>query len=180
MDRPAGLKDYVMTMSIKTILYRLIAACLLGSLAAQAQEPARRGSEAAPVKAQQADGSAPKVAPRALTVQEWQGRLMAELQRRKRYPDALVKAARKAEEATPSGVATLAFVLDRTGKVVESSISVGSGRPEFDTAALAMAPLGEVLAPPPPSVVEEQIKLTVPVRFVGSPAKPVPVVPQSP
>lgn len=166
------MKTFIKTLNgIKALNCALIVVSLCGAAAAQSVGPP-------------ADGSTPRVAPqgapRAPTVQEWQGRLMAELQRRKRYPDALVLAAQKAEEATPSGTATLAFALDRTGKVVESSISVSSGRPEFDAAALAMAPLGVVLAPPPPDVGEERISLSVPVRFFGSRPKPAPSAPRSP
>lgn len=85
----------------------------------------------------------------------WQRRLVAHLDRHKRYPAA---ARREAE-------AMVRFTIDRSGHVVSAAIVRSSGSPVFDDAALAMMRRSDP-APAPPDVVAEQgLTFTMPVVF---------------
>ena len=87
---------------------------------------------------------------------EWQKRLVAHLDRHKKYPPG---------EARRSANVVVAFTLDRTGHIVSSSVSRGSGDPSFDAAALAMMARSDPVPQPPPLIADEQLSFTVPVVF---------------
>ncbi len=107
--------------------------------------------------------------PAATETGRWQAGLSAELQRRKRYPSSLVRAARESGTATPSGRVKLAFEIDDIGRIVSSRVAESSGVPEFDAAALAMVKIGSRLPRPPKSIPKDDYQFVVPVRFVGAP-----------
>lgn len=86
----------------------------------------------------------------------WQKRLVAHLDRHKRYP-----AGSSHREVT----ATISFTLDRTGHIVATSVARGSGDPAFDAAALAMLQRSDPVPPPPPLVADEGLTFSVPVVF---------------
>ena len=85
----------------------------------------------------------------------WQKRLVAHLDRQKRYPG----------DAHGSGTVLVSFALDRTGHIVASSIAKTSGTPAFDAAALAMMRRADPVPTPPPLVADEGLSFTVPVVF---------------
>ena len=84
----------------------------------------------------------------------WQKKLMAHLERFKRYPSASVPRSARIE---------VGFTLDRVGHVVSATIRQGSGDPGFDQAALAMLRRADPVPPPPPLVADEGLNFTLPV-----------------
>jgi len=87
----------------------------------------------------------------------WEGRVLARLERFKRYPAA-------ARSRRAQGVATIRFRLDRQGHVLSSSIARSSGSKILDAEALATLARAEPL-PAIPADRPDQIELIVPVEF---------------
>jgi periplasmic protein TonB len=113
--------------------------------AEQAQPPAPR-------TAQQVKGGAPRIEP------SWQTSLVRQLQRAKRYPA-------QAQSRNEQGVVLLRFSLDRNGHVLAHSIARSSGYPDLDDEVMAMIIRAEPLPAFPPSMPQERLDLTVPIRF---------------
>lgn len=88
----------------------------------------------------------------------WQGRLLAHLERHKRYPTA-------AQGRGLRGGVVLAFALDRAGRVASAAVHTSSGHDALDQAALDMLARAQPLPPPPPEVAGDPVRLVVPVRF---------------
>lgn len=86
----------------------------------------------------------------------WKSRLVAQLERHKRYP---------AEARGDHGVAQLAFSIDRSGGVHHARIVRSSGSSVLDQATLALVARAAPLPPPPPEVSGSQIAVVVPVRY---------------
>jgi protein TonB len=86
----------------------------------------------------------------------WQRKLMAHLERFKRYPSAKVPRSARIE---------VGFTLDRLGHVVSAEIRQGSGDPAFDQAALSMLHRADPVPPPPPLVADEGLNFTLPVVY---------------
>jgi protein TonB len=86
----------------------------------------------------------------------WQKRLVAHLDRSKRYPESRQ---RRSVELV------VAFTLDRGGHVVAARVTRSSGASEFDDAALAMIKRADPVPPPPPLVADEGLTFTLPVIF---------------
>ena len=139
-------------------------------------QPAARGPASAPARTEPAPSAQPPSArpsapvsppPAAATpapaadpnaVPAWQGRLIGQLQRAKRYPDA-------ARSAGEEGASIISFVMDRTGQVLSVRLVRSSGSPALDEEALALVRRAEPLPPPPPEMPGRSITLTVPIRF---------------
>jgi TonB family protein len=86
----------------------------------------------------------------------WQKKLMAHLERFKRYPSAGVPRSARIE---------VGFTLDRLGHVVSANIRQGSGDPAFDQAALSMLRRADPVPPPPPLVADDGLNFTLPVVY---------------
>jgi protein TonB len=86
----------------------------------------------------------------------WTKELIAHLDKHKRYP---------AERQQKTAEIVISFVLDRTGHVLSSSITKGSGDTAFDAAALAMIKRSDPVPQPPPLVADEGLNFTLPVIF---------------
>ncbi|WP_262267956.1 TonB family protein [Microvirga yunnanensis] len=82
--------------------------------------------------------------------------LVASLRNRLRYPDV-------ARNQGVTGVATVRFTMDRSGRIVSASLVRGAGHPALDQAALAAASPGSSLPPIPDFI--PQSTFTVPLRF---------------
>jgi len=124
----------------------------------QAPAPSRE-ARAAKVQAQQ---EAPRAAApqshrgaSSMSPQKWQSRLLAHLERRKRYP---ASAKRKRLE----GTAQVRFTIDDSGNVQSVALAGSSGVPEFDEEVVAMVRRASPVPPPPPGV---NRTIVVPVRF---------------
>lgn len=86
----------------------------------------------------------------------WKSRVVAHLERRKRYPSA---ARARGEE----GTVLVAFRIDGGGRVLSASLARSSGYSALDEAALAMVERASPVPAPPAGV---GTTLTAPVRFV--------------
>jgi len=100
----------------------------------------------------------PGSAAQRAAIMSWQGLVMAQLQRNKRYP-AISQA--KHEE----GVVTLAFTVDRGGHVLTRKIVKSSGSAALDEEVLAMVERAAPLPAFPAAITKNTIGLTVPIRF---------------
>ncbi|MFD1330633.1 energy transducer TonB [Methylopila musalis] len=85
----------------------------------------------------------------------WRARLMAHLERRKRYPAG-------AKSRRERGVAYVRFTIDDSGAVLSTSLARSSGFPELDAEVVALVRRASPLPAPPPGV---QKTVTAPVRF---------------
>ncbi|TDR87320.1 energy transducer TonB family protein [Enterovirga rhinocerotis] len=92
-------------------------------------------------------------------VATWHRRLSRHLDRNKRYPGG---AKHSLQEVTVS------FTIDRTGKLITSSVVKSSGEAAFDEAALAMLRRADPLPAPPPVMADEGLTFTLPVHFKGA------------
>jgi len=70
-----------------------------------------------------------------------------------------------AHACSETGVATLAFTLDRSGHVLARKIVKSSGLPALDDEVLAMVERATPLPAFPPVITKNTISLTVPIRF---------------
>jgi protein TonB len=82
--------------------------------------------------------------------------LAATLRNRLRYPDV-------ARSQGVSGVAQIRFTVDRSGRIVSSSLVRSTGHPALDQAALATASPGSSVPPVPDFI--PQLTFTIPLRF---------------
>jgi protein TonB len=112
--------------------------------------PQAAEAQRAAVNAASAAGTASSVSPAT-----WRSMLMALLNRRKRFPP-----------GGGRGTATVAFAIDRTGKVLSASLARSSGDAALDQEAVALARrISPVPAPPATLGHGGTILFAVPVRF---------------
>jgi len=124
------------------------------STASEATAPAPiEGAREAPVTAAPVQGTGASAQRLRVT---WQKKLMAHLERFKRYPSGTVPRTTRIE---------VGFTLDRLGHVVAAEIRRGSGDPAFDQAALAMLHRADPVPPPPPLVADEGLSFTLPLVY---------------
>ncbi|MBP7000373.1 energy transducer TonB [Amaricoccus sp.] len=91
----------------------------------------------------------------AVSPAKWQARLMAHLERRKRYPSG---ARKRGEE----GVAHVHFSIDDSGNVRSVRLSRSSGFPELDAEVVALVRRASPVPAPPPGAPRD---ITAPVQF---------------
>ena len=91
-------------------------------------------------------------------IPSWKSALVARLERYKRYPA-------EAQSRGESGVAQLAFSVDRGGSVHHAHIVRGSGSSSLDRETLALVERAAPMPPPPPEVTGAQIPVVVPIRY---------------
>lgn len=101
---------------------------------------------------------APPAASASSAAQTWEGRILAHLESRKRYPA-------EARARRLQGVAYVNFIMDRQGRVLSSKLERSSGHPALDREALALLQRAQPLPTPPAETPGERITLTVPVDF---------------
>jgi protein TonB len=94
--------------------------------------------------------------PSAAAIASWQRQLMAHLERHKRFPP---------EAHGAHGIATLAFSIDRNGRLLASRIVGSSGSPVLDSATLEMIRRASPLPPPPTGMSDGQLSFTLPIRY---------------
>jgi TonB family protein len=124
------------------------------SAATEATAPAPiEGAREAPVATAPAQGTGASAQRIRVT---WQKKLMAHLERFKRYPSTGVPRSARIE---------VGFTLDRVGHVVSAQIRQGSGDPAFDQAALSMLRRADPVPPPPPLIADEGLNFTLPVVY---------------
>jgi TonB family protein len=86
----------------------------------------------------------------------WQKELVSYLDRHKRYPEG---------QARKNVNILVSFTLDRSGRVLDTSIVQSSGDPSFDAAALAMVRRSDPVPQPPAVVADNGLTFTLPVIF---------------
>jgi len=106
----------------------------------------------APRTAARVIGGAPKVEP------TWASGVAKRLQQFKRYPG-------EAQEKSEEGTVILAFSVDRAGHVLERHIVRSSGFPELDNEVMSLVERAQPLPPFPSTMTQQQLDLTVPIRF---------------
>jgi len=89
---------------------------------------------------------------------QWQTALVTYLGRFKRYPTA-------ARFRGEQGTATVAFSIDRDGRLVSSRIVQSSGSSLLDEETLAMLARAQPMPKPPITAPDSALSLVVPVRF---------------
>ena len=125
------------------------------------QQPAQRqGAIAAPAPpaAQAAAPSADDVVRRKAAEANWQGILLAHLQKHQKYP-------RSAIRRNIEGTVFIRFRMDRSGKLLSYSVIRSSGHEVLDEEALAMMERADPLPPLPPELPRETIEIDVPTDF---------------
>jgi protein TonB len=88
----------------------------------------------------------------------WRSRLMAHLNRNKRYP---ADARARGEQGRPR----VAFTINRSGAVLSARLASSSGSASLDAEAVAMVRRASPVPPPPPEMVGGTFSFTVPVAF---------------
>lgn len=92
----------------------------------------------------------------------FEGRVMAQLHRYKRYPA-------QARARHQTGTVLLRFVMDRAGHVLETRVEQSCGVAALDEEAAALPRRADPLPPPPDSLGGERITLTIPIDFSLTP-----------
>ncbi|SCM76268.1 TonB protein [uncultured Pleomorphomonas sp.] len=126
----------------------------------QQKQAASQAAMAAQAQVRQSDRNAARQSASGLfssasSLAKWQARLMAHLERRKRYP----AGARSRRE---QGVAYVRFAIDDAGNVLSAVLARSSGFPELDNEVLALVRRASPLPAPPPGVPSA---ITTPVLF---------------
>ncbi|MCV0396553.1 MAG: TonB family protein [Rhizobiaceae bacterium] len=129
------------------------------------QAPPKRQAAPSPetrkgaVQAERADRAAAQQTSRgaasSVSPARWQSRLLAHLERRKRYPDS-------ARRARKQGTAYVRFSIDANGNVGSVALARSSGISELDEEVVAMVRRASPVPAPPPGV---NRTIMVPVRF---------------
>lgn len=128
--------------------------------AAGPQRPApdaKPQAEAAPAPPSPAPARPQAQTPASHGPDTWEGRVLARLERFRRYPN-------EAEHARQQGTAYLRFRIDRDGHVLSSSLERSSGYPALDEAAMETLRRADPL-PKIPADRPDQIELLVPIEF---------------
>jgi TonB family protein len=100
------------------------------------------------------------ISPAAL--QSWQRELIAQIERHKSFP---------ASARGRSGVATVAFSIDRSGRLTSVRIFASSGSAAFDEAALDLIRRSQPFSTPPAALRESDLSFIAPVRYLPSAAR---------
>lgn len=116
---------------------------------ARVTETAPAETAAAPVNAHQTGAQS------AESPARWSSRVLAHLERRKRYPAS-------AQRAGVEGVAHVQFSIDARGTVLSARLVRSSGNPDLDNEVVAMVHRASPIPKPPPGAPHN---LTVPVVF---------------
>jgi protein TonB len=117
-----------------------------------------REATAAAASAPRASDPPPQPAAGASVPPSWIGKLMARLERYKRYPSA----ARAAHE---QGTVYLRFAIDREGRVLRARVDRSSGVAALDQESLDLLERADPLPPPPDEVRGDPVELVVPIEF---------------
>jgi periplasmic protein TonB len=115
-------------------------------------QPVQETRPPSPAVPARVKGGAPRIAP------SWETELVRRLEQYKRYPS-------DAQSRGVEGVVMLNFSVDRNGRVLAHEIVRSSGHPELDKEVVSMIERAQPLPPFPPSMTEEKLDLTVPIRF---------------
>jgi protein TonB len=93
--------------------------------------------------------------PSSMSRASWRSALMAHLNRYKRFPSG----------AAGTGIATIAFTINRSGRVLSARLMHSSGDAALDTEAASLPRRASPVPAPPPNIGGSSITLAVPIRF---------------
>ncbi len=102
--------------------------------------------------------AAPQTTPPSAELTQWQNALATHLGAFRRYPTA-------ARSRGEQGTATIAFTIDRDGRLLSSRIVQSSGSPLLDEETLAMLARAQPMPKPPGTAPDSALSVVVPVRF---------------
>jgi protein TonB len=123
------------------------------------EDEKEKNPNAAPPLVSASTTTAPTAAAvRSASAVSWKRKIALHLQRNKRYPAA-------AQAKREHGIARVAFLIDRLGHVVSSSIIQSSGSAALDRETLDLLQRAQPLPLPPSDVAGSQFGFNVPVRF---------------
>ncbi len=122
---------------------------------ASSKQAVKAQAQAAQTNRNAARQSASGLFASSMTPARWQSRLMAHLERRKKYPSG-------AKSRREEGVVYVRFRIDDTGKVLSASLARSSGWPELDNEVLSLVQRASPVPAPPPDVNKT---ITAPVKF---------------
>lgn len=112
---------------------------------------------AAPQRADHAAAPMPGASARdSNALPNWRSQLVARLERYKRYPS---------EARGDSGVAQVAFRVDRSGGVHNVRIARSSGSSLLDRESIALLDRAQPMPPPPSEVSDSELSVVAPVRY---------------
>ena len=97
--------------------------------------------------------------PTSTQIVTWQRLMSMQLERYKRYPS---------QARGEQGETTLTFTIDRQGHLLSSRVVRSAGSAALDAAALAMLGRAQPFPAPPAGIADEQLTITVPVRYVSA------------
>jgi periplasmic protein TonB len=97
--------------------------------------------------------TAPKKAPSPKVLATWRGQVINHLN------------SRKSGAVSGDGTTTVAFKIDRSGKVLSSQVVASSGNKALDAEALALTQRASPVPAPPADITGSTLYLKVPVRF---------------
>jgi TonB family protein len=124
------------------------------SMGAQAQQEPQPQPQKGPTVV-----TAPSPSPSASsTITKWQQSLVAHLAKLQRYPT---------QARGVQGVASVAFTIDRQGRVVSSKVVKSSGSAVLDAEALDLIKRAVPFPPPPAEIADSDLSLVVPIRFAA-------------
>ena len=129
----------------------------------QVAEAARQTTAPPSVPSPEEDKNAAPVegnnsAPPSDAEQGWEGRLLAKLERNKRYPAA-------AQRAGQQDTVFLRLVMDRKGKLLDAALRQNAGFALINAETLALAKRASPFPPPPANIPGDRIVRIVPVKF---------------
>jgi protein TonB len=100
----------------------------------------------------------PKPRPSAAQVASWHRKIALQVERHKGYP-AIARARRE------TGIAELAFTIDRQGRVLASRVVRTSGSAALDQETIDTVKRAQPFPEPPPNMPGETFEFTVPIKF---------------
>jgi periplasmic protein TonB len=124
-----------------------------GALVISAAPLCAQGTTASQTAAVTAPQAAPKKAPSPKVLAAWRGQVISHLN------------SRKSGSVSGDGTTTVAFKIDRSGKVLSSQVVASSGNKALDAEALALTQRASPVPAPPADIAGSTLYLKVPVRF---------------
>lgn len=124
--------------------------------AVKAAEPKVTKAEAAPAPKSAASVESRASKAKSVSPARWQSRVVAWLNRHKRYPHGA---------GGEQGMVSVAFAINASGSVLSVRVARSSGNAELDKAALDMVRRASPVPAPPPEIAQSRMNLAVPVQF---------------
>jgi periplasmic protein TonB len=97
---------------------------------------------------------------RADSIGEWEKQIFDRLAGQRRFPP---------QARGQSGIARVAFTIDRSGNLISEKLVQSTGSPLLDTEAIAMVKRAQPFPPPPPEAGEDRPMFELPIVFDSPP-----------